>query len=916
MGRAVKLSPNISTLEYVIGFLGDGTARDVLIFPGKRPVYFLKKLLALRKRSAFFPPTTFSVDGFIREIHRNFFGSFKEPTILEAAWLSYETGREMGLPLFTSFSSSFFWAMKFYEAVEELEKGLVDQRKIRQITLQPHYELRPVEEMMGRLAEFRERFLERLRREGMRSSGMIYREVAEGIETRSLPWRGRVILVGLSALTNSERKIFSTIMKEKNSLFIYQEVEGSEDIYPYLKDWELEVEEIKESGFSPSITLHPASGIHGQGLVLQNLLGELPSEETVVVIPDPSLLLPVLSQGLCGHKGEYNVSVGYPIARTPVYALLLRVMELQQTRRDGLYHTGKYMEFLLHPYIKNLYFKGQRGETETSRKILHHLEEKLIDIGKPFISLSDVEKMDLSIRDIAEEDIKGHIRMIHDKFIRPLEKARNFPQVIDAILLALKEIWEKSPARFYPLARPFFKRFFTLLEEVGRVKFLEEVSLQDSFNIIRNSLIYERVPFEGTPVKGLQVLGQLETRALRFRNVIYMGANENFLPATEPVDPLLPTPLRKELGIPTFRERERIIRFYFMRLIRGAERVHIIYDSSEVSARSRFVEELVWEAQKKGSELPERVYLPDFLIGKEGLKVEKNERIMEKLREFKFSPSSLDVYMTCPLKFYLRFMLRVEEKREIEEEPENRRIGEFLHRILEEFYRSTLGREANLGDLSYERLKKIVEKKFREYFPWEGGEFALIKTIMLERLKKFLEWEREALPFEILYLEAEFDGKIDLDGRKISLKGKLDRVQRRNSKIEVIDYKLSSGKAPKKNMEGAMEERKEMAKNIKSFQLPIYLYLLKQKGLIEDYSQSQAYFYPMGFKINKKRFEPSSLWPSKKKELDPAYLMREVYMPSLKNLISEILNPDLPFTASPSNPDVCDYCPFRSLCGK
>ncbi len=917
MGRAVRLPLNLSPLDYVLNLIEDAPEQYLIVFPGKRPIYFLKRLLALRKGRAFFPPKTFPVEAFVREIHMNYFGRFEEPSPLQAAWISYLTGEQMGLSQFSSFGSSFFWAMRFYEAVEELEKEMVDQKKLLLSTAQPEAFLGHVEEMMGRLAEFRERFLENLRSRGMRTPGMIYRETAEAVRERGIPWDRRIILVGLSALTASEREIFKRVMEMEDSLFLFQQVEEAWDIHHYLEEWSIEKEEVKGQPCVPRIFLHAASGAHGQALslqqVLRNLPQDIPPEETVVVLPDPSLLLPALSQGLSSYAGEYNVSVGYPITRTPVYALLDRMMELQLTRRDGLYHAGKYLEFVLHPYIKNLRL-GDYEESETSRRILHSLEEKLVEMKKPFLSLKEIEEAEVDVGNIPPQLAKEHIRKINDLFIRALEGEKTLREITEAMLEALGQVWTRSPARHYPLASPFFQRFSEFLKNIRDAEFsAQPMPTHEAFSIIKHALVYERVPFEGRPLRGLQILGQLETRALRFKNVIYLSANEDALPATEPIDPLLPTAVREYLGLPTFRDRERIIKYYFFRLVKGAERVDIIYDSSEDTARSRFVEELVWEAEKQGKTLPRRTYPP--VVGKRAkpLEIEKKQDILRRLEQYEFSPSSIDAYMECPLKFYLQRVVKIEEKEEIEETPEARAVGTLLHKILEEFYKPALGREVKEGDLDQARLMDILERKFKEFFPWQEGEVALLKIGMRERLRKFLEWERRNLPFEILFLEKEFTGEIPVDGRKVRITGRLDRIQRKDGKIEVIDYKLSRGKSPAKSLREPIEERKEMARRIKSFQLPLYLYLIKKNRLVDEYEESQAYLYPMGFGINE-GFKPQGLWGGRS-TLQPS-AMEEVFIPSLENLLKEILSPEVPFSADPSDPKICQHCPFRSLCGR
>ena len=931
MGRVIEIPLSRHPVRYIFDRIKD---RDDLwpqitvVFPGKRPILYLRKMLSKHKKTTFLPPRTFSMEGFLRELHHRYFGSFEEVSPQDAAWEIYDISRQFfdRKRQFNKFSRAFFWAMKFFEAFEELEKNLVDDRAVQSALEQPEFLLEefefnefpaPVQEMLARVAELRTSFRERLKEKGMISSGMIYREVAEQINEKGIPWDvEEIYFVGLSALTRAEEKIISYVLENYSSEFIYQNCQGSEDIFSYLNKWNIQVEKEQQENEKTKIELYEGFDMHSQAAVVGKLLeeNELEPHETVVVLPDSSSLMPLLSSTLSSVDFPYNISMGYPLTRTPVYALLDRVMTVQEESKNGFFRARSYLNLILHPYIKNLYFHGR---PEPRRILLQKIQDKLTIMNKPYVSLEEVEGLEDPVKETSEmtgvpdEELKKHLEEINKIFIRNLTEVYTLKGVAKALLLVLETVYERSPARFYTLSSPFFEKFMEFFLKIERVLFANEIlDPREAFSIIRNSLLYERIPFEGIPLEGLQVLGQLETRALRFKNVIFLNANEDILPDTEPVDPVLPTIVRKYLGLPTYKDREKIIRYYFMRLVKGAERAFILYSSSEKTSKSRFIEELVWEEEKKNRELIPSVVYFVFPERRKPIKIEKRS-VINKLHEIEYSPTKIDTYLQCPLRFYFSEVLGLRERGEIEEGIEARQVGNFLHVLLKEFYENKKNIPLTEEHLDFSSMERLFEKIFSEFFPYQGGEFALLKEVAKIRVQKFLEKEKQRLKkgFEILMLEQDFKGTIEIDGVTLNLKGRVDRIHREgNGEIVIVDYKTgSSASAPlKTGHTGEYTDRKEMKKRIKSFQLPIYVYLVKESGIVEvnDYRSLNAALYSLGGKNEDRLFKGS----------DKDFLMEKVFIPSLRNLLKEIINPEVPFVQDLDEERYCEHCPFRSAC--
>ena len=397
----------------------------------------------------------------------------------------------------------------------------------------------------------------------------------------------------------------------------------------------------------------------------------------------------------------------------------------------------------------------------------------------------------------------------------------------------------------------------------------------------------ERVPFEADPLTGLQVLGMLETRLLRFSRVFLVDVTDDRLPGAPIRSPLLPDSLRALLGLPDTRNREQLAAYTFHRLIAGADEVWLYWQEGvETSGlfdgkkqRSRLVEELIWqEEQARGQRLkPGREPLRTAALDvRPPVRVRKvvpktpaiREQIAASLKH-PLSATKLDAYLTCPLRYYYERLCAIAPIDEVNEDDDPAAVGVLLHNVLRDFYAPAVGktvrRDAQSGDPELPFLdEKALRALFRTALDASGLEAALppesaamLSVTGPERLGMFLRAQPEQT--EVLSLEEEYDAEIRVGGRIRRLTGNLDRVDWREQEdpegaidegAVILDYKTGRIKTlrpdiwaddafwdaldPEKAAEAASEPDPEhdflpiMAQRIPTVQLLYYCYLYGQ----------------------------------------------------------------------------------------
>ena len=917
----------------------------LVVFPGRRPGHFLRKAIAERTKGSFVPPHIVSMDELIDELYR---ARHPEPRpVLEnidAVALLHEIHRSSPRPLggsaFLAPDTFFSLGTKIFNDLEELRIEGVDVRAVGEV--QPLIEEKIPERSRNSLQTlqlFYREFYPRVDALGYSTRSLRYWEVCSSLGEQDLAGYRKVIFGGFFALTRAERKLFSAagrapaVSAEPTVTFLFQDGEGMREKLSRLGiGFTTRAQAVNATDRKPRIRLMQSPDGHGQVFALNALLKE-PDERTVIVLPSAESLFPVQRHCLSRfERDSYNISLGYPLARTPVYGFLNDLMELIASMDGERVYVPRYLTFMLHPYTKNALFRGSAAAT---RVLLHAMEEALTGSRtRLFVTLQEIE----DDRDIFEqaalavasdgtlataEALRDHLRSIHESTIGRLRSFTSVKDFADRCIQLLSWAHDTTTARDHPFFSPFAQSFIESLETISR-SLMRDKAFQDPrscFTLLRNYVQGRYQRFPGTPLRGLQVLGSLETRNLSFDRVYILDAVEGALPRDDADDSLLPLPVRRALGLPGQREREELERYYFSLLSAGARELTVFFTDNGEKERSRFVEQLLWEQQARDGTVETRPYIQTIqyrinLENRPPAGVEKTDELVNILRARQFSASALDAYLRCPLSFYYSRALGLSRRDAVTGEYEKADIGILVHNILAEFFRPTVGRELALEDLDPSRMASVAGRLFADlYGEADSGAGRLLRDQIQSHLRQFLVNYMAPLLQESPVAMVAVEERLTREWQGFAINGRLDAVQRRGNDVVIIDYKTGhDGKSNAIDFRKLDPERRETwSAAIGSLQLPFYL-LLRSGAGGGDSSAAPDGTRAMFLLLGRTRLNRSIELPL---FADPEEAARE--LPRLQAVIlailQEIVSPDVPFSPTENRKRVCPTCDFNAICG-
>lgn len=938
MGKIIEIPFSKNLIEFIAEGLierGKGDfSQTAVVFSHQRPALYLRQAMAERLSHPFFPPRIFSMDDFMEFLAARVTPGLTLVNNLDAAYLLFQAVARIPDNPWQKKDSSFnqflFWGLRLAMVMEELDIEMVDDESLRGIQMGDLWEPNVAKNagiLMNHLAEIRKIYHTFLEEHHLTTRGRNYAIAAENIENPNLNPFEEVYFAGLFAMTRSEKRIIRHLLGQPGVNLIRQNDGTRRTPFEEMEGWGVETEHRTQNPEGrPKVFLYKAFNTHSEVLGLRDaLIGERASgERTAVVLPEPEPLIPLLSEVMTTLAVDYNISMGYPAVRTPVYALLDLFIRLQESKRGNAYYLPDYLSFLMHPYLKNIHHKIESSHT---RILIHSIEEVLLDQGKTFIGLDEIEeKLEIfekaarmAERKIPIQDFREALHNIHHIFIRKVEGLKTLGGLSISFEEILSYLLRYSPAAHYPFSGEFFRNFFSLLNKIKDSLIKDEVFEQerDLFDLFRHLAKGEYIPFVGIPLKGLQILGLLETRCLNFDRVYLLSANEEILPAVSPLDSLLPLALRAALGIPLHYQEEEIYDYHFQHLILSAQEVHIFYRETEKEFRSRFVEKLVWEEEKKRGKLgvlgDRPLELNVTLRPSLTFEMIKTSQILEVLHKINFSATGLNYYLECPAKFYFAKVLGLEEKEEASE-LDAARVGDILHHVMERLYQPFAG-QGILGEEEYAGLEKnlgrVLEDVFLEKFGQIRGEQFLLKEVAHRRILEFILLERERFMDNISIISAEEDLSCSLklsDETVVWLKGRVDRIECSGEEHIITDYKSGRdlGRHSYNAFDKVYNSRNEMKEEIGSLQLPLYALLYQRTHSVEH-----GRINPKMVSLQRPE-EEEFLFD---KEINRQEFLERVFLPTIKSLISEILNPKIPFVADDKGGG-CQFCPFSTLCRK
>jgi CRISPR/Cas system-associated exonuclease Cas4 (RecB family) len=398
-----------------------------------------------------------------------------------------------------------------------------------------------------------------------------------------------------------------------------------------------------------------------------------------------------------------------------------------------------------------------------------------------------------------------------------------------------------------------------------------------------------------------------------------LNVNDDALPGGIGSDMLLPQQLREKLGLETRHDRDKMSEYYFHLLVRGAKRVHLFYSESGESDKSRFVEQLLWERQKRDGSYSYEGYVQTVryrvqLANESVPSIPKSAVVLALMHGFTYSASSLDTYLQCPIKFYYQHIMRLQEKEEASEDIDSQEIGKFVHEVLNKFFAPCIGRKLETHDLLPERMKQLTDELFAQKFGAEpAGAAYLLKRQIQRQLETLLKEYQQPMAEESEIILQGLEKRISIHALGTKFEGRLDRIERRGNKIFILDYK--TGPKPSKppinfgKLGLALDKRESWNEAVTSLQLPMYLllYSIHTKTAVEEIVP--AYLY-LGRNRLSKDCEVAFVEDAKE---------RAVYFEQIKQfielLLKEVNNNAIPFSPPVDLSKSCPRCPYTGLCG-
>ncbi len=551
------------------------------------------------------------------------------------------------------------------------------------------------------------------------------------------------------------------------------------------------------------------------------------------------------------------------------------------------------------------------------------------------------------------------------------EAAKNLAGLADLLMTEGRDLWPRFPLDGEYLFRLAARLIPQLAQSIFADAPLDRPTL---LAVLRESLRNEHVAFEADPLEGPQILGMLETRLLSFERVFILDATDDNLPGAPAADPLLPDALRREMGLPGLAERELSMAYTFNRLINSAGRAAILYQSGfggaglfdEKKIRSRFVEELIWAEEQRQKRLlsPNDAPLHNISFSitpaaaaERGIpKSAAAARALNAWLKKPVSPTALDAYLNCPVQFFYSRLAGLTPPETVREGDDPKGIGEFLHAVLQEFFASQVNTAIAHNFPTPEDEKRLADiyRRILQANTDLPSSLPYASLLMLENtgLMRLINMLRQTPPgTRILALESTFGAPITVSGHKIILRGKLDRVDfrpapdgqeegrspdpRQEGHMLILDYK--SGKLPESKKSGfwtkdnplwqAMEDwtpdappeskafsaLQTLASDLKSLQLPVYLYLHQHKH--PESAHNAAFVDLARSGAEKPLFIAAHCKNTGFEPLDAA--LRALYadfIPPLPAFVLRHLIECEEFAASPGKH--CAWCPYAGLCRK
>ena len=781
-------------------------------------------------------------------------------------------------------------------------------------------------------------FRESLASQNIAYEGMMYRHVIEHLDVDKLPYE-KYVFVGFNVLNKVEHTLFTQLKDVGKAVFYwdYDEFymkenrqavthEAGEFIRRNLRDFPspLSGELFKNLSKPKEVHYIASSTENAQARYLPQWIRNnltTPEKETAVVLCNEALLQPVL-HSLPAEVKHVNITMGFPLSQTPVYSFLIALLELHThgfNFKSGRYTFQSVVTLLKHPYTRQL-----TGQAEL-------LEKELTRNNRFYPLPGELGKDEFLTRLFTP--LSGNLNLC----IRLSETLQQVAGIYQANTSgtedtdAFNQLYRESLFKAYTT----INRFRTLIEE-------DELTVQsETFRrLLVKVLSATNIPFHGEPAIGMQVMGVLETRNLDFRHLVLLSVNEGQLPKSGGDSSFIPYNLRKAFGMTTIEHKIAVYAYYFYRLLQRAERITLMYNTSSDGLNrgewSRFMLQFLIEwPHPITRQFLEAGQSPQ---GTSPITVEKTPDVMRRMQSLfdvranpkaKFSPSALNYYLDCPLKFYYRYVAGLSAPDEVSAEIDSATFGSIFHYAAEHIYKDltshgkVINKEALETLLRNEvKLQDYVDTAFKKLFfnvpqnekPEYNGVQLINSAVIARYLKQLLQNDLRYAPFTFIASEMEVDEPIDIQTPKGVIKsrigGIIDRMDSKDGTLRIVDYKTGGDADTPPHVESLFIPDKKRSNYV--FQTFLYAAIMCRKQPTMKIAPALLYIHRAATETYSPVIQMGE--PRKPKEAVEDFSKYEKeYRERLQGLLEEIFNPEKSFTQTEII-EKCTYCDFKALC--
>lgn len=948
--------------EYVLKTYPGKVSELCVVFPNRRAGLFFKAALARRMDKPFWSPEIFSIEDLIVKLADvEMIDPIAQLFELYEVYRSFEKGKAESFDQFTK------WGQILLSDFNDIDSYLVNAndlfgnlRNIKELEswslLGP--DLTPFQQdylhFWESTGKYYTEFTEGLLKSRRAYQGLAYRIVSEqvGEKIKQHNWH-KIIFAGFNALNSAEENIFRELISlgkaetlwDADSYYVNDKIQEAGRFLRRHKETDLfkfnsknEFQWIGNDLIADKkrITVTGVSKNIGQAKLAGQLIGDFLKSnpqtnltQTAIVLADENLLFPVL-HSLPYQVSNVNVTMGYPLKNTPISGFSELLFQLHENarrfNRKGQFYHHDVINLLNHSYSKLLL---DRSSESVTQQLVNYLQQKNIvfcslKTFEPVIGGSTSDKMPL-------------LNLIFNKWSAVGSIFDCLYSLIDSLKEQSVEQWNKKYNSETTRTNLELEYLFAYSKIIKRIK-----SLSESYSAIADIKIFHgllkqlihttNLSFYGEPLSGLQVMGVLETRTLDFENIILLSVNESLLPSGKTQNSFIPFDVKRVFGLPTYSEKDSIFAYHFYRLLQRAKNIHIMYNTESDNLgggeKSRFLTQLLYEFPQVNKESTINEQLLEVTIqqqpGELPITIGKTDDILEvihKKGEDGFSPSLLNIYRNCSLRFYFHLVGQLKETDEVEETIGADTLGNVIHQTLEEFYRPIVGKALTGNDLKEMKgqLEQKLKLNFESYYPAEDlayGKNLLTLKVANKFIQGFLDKEIEMVSelskqkatLAISQLEQAFESNITVGGKVVKTKGKIDRVDVLNHTLRIIDYKTGRTEDKELNMKGWGLLKHDLSLN-KSFQLLMYAWLYRKNNADKNPNRIQSGI--ISFRQLSAGLKAVKVVDSNEITTEHLHEFEKV----LKSILEEIYDPAVSFSKT-ADKAVCEYCDFKTICSR